>query len=408
MNRSERAALLLLSSAAILGCGRTPRSGPPQAKTPLVSVSHPVVAEVVEFENFTGRTDAVKTVQVVARVTGYIKPHLTRAGAEVSAGDPLFEIDARPYQAEVDRTEATVAQAEARLKRLDADYARAKLLMGRAALSRAEFDQTVGDHAEAKAAVEVARADRELAQLNLGFTRVTAPIGGRTSRGLIDPGGLVKADETILTSIVSLDPIYVYFDVDERTLLRLRQLVRDGKLKSHREATLPVRVALADEDGFPHEGTIDFSDNRVDPNTGTLSVRGVIPNPEPRAFTPGMFVRVRLPIGSPRRALLVPERALVTEHGQKDVYIVAGDGEVVRRPVVVGPLRGGLRVIEQGLAEDEEVIVSGLQRARPGAKVRVREVQPESSLAASAPRPTAGIGPSNGSTPVDARSQGGQ
>lgn len=372
MRKVECAVVVVMSYTMILGCDRG-RPTTPQTKTPLVSVSRPVVDEVTEYEDFTGRTDAVNTVQVVARVTGYLKPHLTRAGAVVAKGTPLFEIDDRPYRAEVGRTEAAVAQAATRLKRLDADYARARSLFGKGALSQAEFDLTSGDRAEAKAAVEIARAERELAQLNLGFTKVVAPIAGRTSRGLVDPGGLVKAGETILTSIVSLDPIYVYFDVDESTLLRLRRLVREGKIKSRREATVPILVGLADEEGFPRTGAIDFSDNRMDPTKGTMSVRGVVANPEPRALMPGMFARVRVPIGGPRRSLVVPEKAVARERGESYVYIVDEEHKVIRRPVGTGTLAGGLRVIGRGLLGDEMVVTSGLERIRPGDEVRVRE-----------------------------------
>ena len=217
----------------------------------------------------------------------------------------------------------------------------------------------------------VAEADRDLAALNLDFTRVTAPIGGRLSRRMVDPGNLVKADETALTSIVSLDPMFVYFDVDERTVLRIRRLIREGKIKSRTETELPVQVALADEDGFPRTGFINFSDNKVDPNTGTLRVRGVVENPKPHVLSPGMFLRVRLPIGKPYQALMIAERALGTDQGRKFLYVVNGDDEVEQRPVKVGQLNDeGMRVIEQGLQPGERVIVNGIQRVRAGKKVK--------------------------------------
>ena len=296
-------------------------------------------------------------VEVRARVNGYLEKVNFKDGDEVKEGAVLFEIDPRPYEAEVARTEAAVGQSEAHYKRLEADLKRARSLVARQAIGREEFDKIVGDYAEAGASVGIAKANRDLAKLNLGFTKVTAPISGRLSRRMVDPGNLVKADETILTSIVSLDPMYVYFDVDERTLLRFRRLIAEGKIKSRTQAEIPIFAALADEEGFPHKGIIDFSENRVDPNTGTLRVRAVIANPAPRVLSPGLFMRVRLPVGTPHKALLVAEQALGTDQGRKFLYVVKPgkdkDGKAVPnaaeyRPVNVGALHDGLRVVDRG------------------------------------------------------------
>ncbi len=368
--RSHHALVIFaLTCAAFTGCTQeAPKLAP--TKPPVVLVSTPVSDEVTEFEDFTGRTDAVFSVEVRARVTGYLEKVNFKDGAEVKEGDLLFQIDPRIYQAELDRAEATILQAEARLKRLEADNRRATMLFNRGAISREEFERISSDFAEGTASVGIAKANRDLAKLNVGYTKVTAPISGRISRRLVDPGNLVQADQTALTTIVSLDPMYVYFDIDERTMLKFRRLIREGKIQSRESgAVVPVLTALSDEEGFPHVGAINFSDNRVDASTGTLRVRGSIANPNPRVLSPGLFMRVRVPIGTPRYALMISEQSLGTDQGRKFLYVVNDKNEVVYRPVKVGPLNEGLRVIEDGLKRGERVIVSGLQRVKPGAKV---------------------------------------
>ena len=295
----------------------------PPPKPPVVMIAEPVVREVTDYEEgLVGQTAAVQMVEVRARVNGYLEKVNFKDGDEVKEGAVLFEIDPRPYDAEVARTEAAVGLSEAHYKRLEADLKRARSLVARQAIGREEFDKIVGDYAEAGASVGIAKANRDLAKLNQEFAKVTAPISGRLSRRMVDPGNLVQADETILTTIVSLDPMYVYFDVDERTLLRIRRLIAEGKIKSRTQAEIPIFAALADEEGFPHKGIIDFSENRVDPNTGTLRVRAVIANPAPRVFSPGLFMRVRLPVGNPHKSLLVAEQALGTDQGRKFLYVV--------------------------------------------------------------------------------------
>jgi RND family efflux transporter MFP subunit len=246
-----------------------------------------------EAADFTGRTEAPVTVDVRARVTGYLAKAAFKEGAEVKQGDALFEIDPRPYQAEVARTDAALAAAEAHVKRAEIDFKRAKALLDRSAISREEYDKLAGDLDEAKALVVVAKASRDIASLNLSFTKVAAPIAGRVGRRLVDPGNIVKADETTVTTIVGDDPMYVYFDMDERTYLSLRQAMRDGKIKVAKMDDLPVAVGLANEDGFLHKGKIDFVDNRVDAAKGTIRVRVVLPNAD-GLLVPGLFARVRL------------------------------------------------------------------------------------------------------------------
>jgi RND family efflux transporter MFP subunit len=276
--------LILLLTAALNGCNRsqTKISDPP---SPEVNVSTPVTREITDTVEFTGHTEARKTICIRARVSGYLVKVLFQEGAEVREGDPLFEIDPRTYQADYDRAVANLAQARAHLIRLQANFKRAQNLITTKAISQADYDQAVGDRDEADAAVKVAVAALHTAELNLTWTRVTAPISGRISRQLIDPGNLVKADDTALTTIVSLDPMYAYFDIDERTMLQIQRLVRAGKVKSAQGEGAKVTMGLADEDGYPHVGTINFTDNQVDGPTGTLRFRGVFPNPD-RVLSP--------------------------------------------------------------------------------------------------------------------------
>ncbi|MDB5348855.1 MAG: family efflux transporter, subunit [Planctomycetota bacterium] len=398
--RQRRKIVLATTAMALtllgpIGCDRN-AAKPPPPKPPEVFTSEPVIKEVTDYEEFVGQTTAAQTVEIRARVNGYLEKINFKDGDEVRENTVLFEIDPRQYDADLARTEASLAQAEAHAKRLSADYARAASLKGREVLSRQEYDQVTGDYSEANAAVGMAKAARALAKLNESYTKVTAPISGRLSRRMVDRGNLIKADETMLTTIVSLDPIYVYFDVDERTLLRLRRLLAEGKIKSRSEANrILIYAGLADEfagdppeQAFPHEGNINFSENRLEQSTGTLRIRAEIPNPEPRVLSPGIFMRVKLPIGTPHQALLVPEQALGTDQGNKFLYVVTDGkipikdpktgkdtgkfraGKVVEyRKVRVGSLHFGLRVVESNLKPGEKFVLTGLQRVRPGAEV---------------------------------------
>lgn len=376
--------LALLAPAA--GCRRAESAKVDPAKNapPEVLVAQPVEREVTDYEDFTGRVDAANSVEVRARVTGYLDKVFFEDGVEVQQGDLLFEIDPRPYQTEVDRTEATLAQAEAHMRSADTEYQRTSSLLKRNTVTREEYQLMADALAEARAGVGIQKAANEMARLNLEFTKVRAPLTGRISRRLKDPGNLVQADVTPLTTIVSLNPLDIYFDVDERTVLRLRRLVRDGKIQSRSEASLPFLVALADEEGFPRQGTINFSDNRIDSSTGTLPVRGMIENSPPYVLSPGLFVRVRLPIGKPYRALMIAEQALGSDQGRKYLYVINDKSEAEFRAVTIGPAQEGLRVIENGLKPDDRVVVSGLQRLRPGAKVVAKPMPDPSAPAESA------------------------
>jgi RND family efflux transporter MFP subunit len=372
--------LLLLACAAVTGCNQTQaQNGGPQP-TPEVQVALPVTKEILDYEEFPGRTEAVSSVEVKARATGYLDKVNFTDGAEVKKDDVLFEIDPRSYAADLNRAEASLVQAQAHLTRLNSDYDRMSALLPVKGVSREDFDRVAGDRAEAVAAVGVAKAGRELAKLNLSFTKVTAPISGRISRRMIDPGNLVKADDTPLTTIMAQDPIYAYFDLDERTTLHIQQLIREGKMSWTKDKGMKVLLGLANEEGVSREGTVNFADNRVDPDTGTWRLRGVFANDD-RVLTPGMFVRVRLLIGSKYQATMIAEQALGTDQGQKFVYVVQkvtqkdAQGatreieQVENRRVKVGRLQDGLRVITDGLKNDERVIISGLQRVRSKVEV---------------------------------------
>jgi RND family efflux transporter MFP subunit len=338
---------------------------------------------VTDYADFTGRTAAVDSIEVRAHVWGYLDRVNFREGALVKKDDVLFEIDPRLYRADFERARGTVAQFEARVHRTERDYRRAKSLIARGAASQEDHDRYEADYREAVANLDVARANRDLAALNLGYTKVRAPVGGRASRYVVTVGNLIQSGDqgggTLLTTLVSVDPMYVYFDMDERTVLHVRQLIREGKARSA-GAEWPVAIGLANQEGFPHRGTIDFEDNQVNPKTGTLRVRGVFPNKD-EALSPGFFARVRVPIGRAHRALLVTDRALDTDQGQKVLYVVNDKNEVVSRPVRLGALHDGLREIAEGLRPGETVIVNGLQQVRPGVTVQPRLVDMPTSRA---------------------------
>lgn len=359
---------------------------------PIAVYDTPIVREVTDYEEFPGDTDSPYSVQILARVSGYMTRVYFKDGTMVRKGDKLFEIDPQMYQADLQRAKGTVAQYEAHVKRLDKEYARAKNLLGRGKVSQEEYDRYEADLREAEANLEVARANRKLAELNLEWTEVTAPIDGLLSRRMVDPGNLVKSDTSVLTTVVSLDPLYVYFDVHEQAMLRLKRLMQSGKLKLQAQGTkaVPVQIALSDEPDFPHRGIVDFTDNKVDLNTGTLRFRARIDNPADaqgnRFIVPGLFVRVRLPIGDPHPATMIAEQSLVSDQGRKYVFVIkpklGEDGRpetgkkgepkqiAVRRDVgEVGVLRDGYREVEKGVEPGDWVVRSGMQRLKDGVEV---------------------------------------
>ena len=365
-----------LCIALAAGCSQGKAAPPPMAmKPPEVDVCLPVYREVTDFEDFTGQTESVRTIDIRARVTGYLKAVHFKHGADVKKGELLFEVEPTHYEAEHARAEGVLAQAEARLARLKLDYARAEQNKRTAVITQAEFDLVSGDMAEAEANVKSAKAALKIATVNLGYCTIRAPIDGRMSRPNVDPGNIVKTDDTLLSRIVAQDPMWVYFDLDERTMLRLRRLSLSGEHVSVGEAGLPVFIGLADEDDFPHRGVLNFEDNRLDPSTGTLRVRGEFSNAD-RLLQPGLFVRVRLPIGKPSQALLVPEQAVGTDQGQKFVYVVDTDNKITYRRVKSGKLYDGLRVIANGVSPGERIVTKGVQRVQPGMEVEPKLLEP--------------------------------
>jgi multidrug efflux system membrane fusion protein len=367
MNHRRIAAIALLVSAPLAGCGHATKESV-KSTLPAFTVAKAVSDEVTDYEEFPGHLDAFKQVEIRARVGGYLVEALFADGDEVKEGADLFLVDPRPYEAQLAQSEASVKKADAHLARLNSDVRRANSLFARGAINRQEADRSEGDYAEAKADRDRSLAAYELAKLDMGYTRVTAPIAGRLGRRLVDPGTLVRAGVTPLATIVALDPIYVYLNVDEHTS---RKLIGFARSLGFGEHELTALVGLADQPGeFPYPVTVTFSDNQVDAASGTLSVRGAIPNPiradGSRMFVPGMYARVRVPLGSPRRALLVPDRALGTDQGRKFLYVVDPEHRIVFRPVVTGPAHKGMRVIEEGLRPDESFVAGDVSRIMAG------------------------------------------
>jgi len=367
----DRTFFALLALVAALGAGCGPQKPPPAPPPPTVSVTEVVQREVMEWDEYTGRLEPVESVEVRARVNGYLESIHFEDGALVKKNDLLFVIDPRPYKTDYDRAEAELARAETRLELASNDFDRAGRLFKSHAISEEEYDSRSKAKKEADSNLTAAKAALEGARLNLEYTRVQAPIDGRISRRYVTAGNLVHGGTgmpTLLTTIVSIDPIYCYIDADERSVLRYQQLSREGKRVSARDFKIPCEMALANETGFPHKGMIDFVDNRLDPNTGTLRARGVFTNSN-RALTPGLFARLRIPGSGKYQALLLPDRAFSSDQTLKFVYVVNAQGKVEFRPVTVGPVVDGLRVVRDGLKAGERVIVEGHMRVRPGITV---------------------------------------
>ena len=368
-----------------MGCEQQRVTSPAVGEHPTVVVTQPLEKELADFAEFTGRTDAVESVEIRARVSGYLNKIHYKPGREIEAGGLLFEIDSRPYDAELERCEATLATARASLKQAQAEMLRAEELHARKISTQADYDRAVADLSHAEASVDSTQASVTKAKLNQDFTKVTAPISGRTSRELITEGNLVTADSTALTTIVSLDPIYAYFDIDERTLLYIQQKIREHKIDSARDRdNVEIRLEMANETGFPHQGVIDVVDNRIDAGTGTMQIRGRFPNSE-RKLTPGLFIRIQMQLGPARSRLLIPERALAQQQGQRYVYVVSAEQKIERRNVTVGRRDGALRVIETGLQPGDRVVVQGQQRVRPGVEVKFDQEAASAKVSASEP-----------------------
>jgi len=369
--------VLVLVAGILSGCGD---SKPPQAAAaaPPVTVAQPVKRTVTDWDEFTGRFDAVEQVQIRARVGGFITAVEFRDGAFVSTGDLLYLIDARPFEAVATQADGQLSDARARVELAKRELDRALTLQQSQNVADNIVDQRRQALQAARAAQTQAEGLLKAAQLNVEFTHVTAPIGGRVSRHLVSVGNLVQGSEggsTLLTSIVSLDPIYIYFDLDEATYLKYNRLWFEGKRPSSRDNPNPVEVTLTGETKPSHNGTVNFLDNQLDVSTGTLRGRAVIANKD-LSILPGQFGRVRLIASAPYDALLVPDGAIATDQARKIVFVVKDDNTVEAKPVTLGPLDEGLRIVREGLKPEDHVIVDGLQRARVGAKVTPHEAKP--------------------------------
>lgn len=366
-----------LASLLLVACGGGQDAQ--QQQQAEVGVAKPVTRMLTDWDEYTGRLEAVESVEVRARVSGYLQSVHFRDGALVDEGDLLFVIDPRPYRATLEEAKAALTGAEVRLELARNDLERAQRLYQSRAISEEELDARTQQQREAVAALEEAQAAVQAAGLNLEFTRVSAPISGRIGRKLVTDGNLVSggtANSTLLTTIVSLDPIHAYFTADERAYLRYVRLSREGARPSSRDAANPVRMQLADEEGFPHVGYMDFVNNEIDEETGTMQGRAIFDNPD-GLLIPGLFGRVQLLGRGPYEALLVPEAAIATDQSQRFVWVLDENDAAVRRRLELGRREGSLRVVRSGLEPDDRVVVEGLQRVRPGATLAPRPAEIE-------------------------------
>jgi RND family efflux transporter, MFP subunit len=362
------AAPLALIVVSLVGCGKGQGQAP---QPPEVMVAQVLSQKITDWDEYTGRFQAIDTVEVRPRVSGYIDQVQFREGQPVKKGETLIVIDPRPYQADFDRAKAGLALAKAQRELATLEAERVHRLKDSGAVSQEEFDERLSALHQQEASVAGAQAEYDAAALNLSFTKVTAPIDGQASRAEITRGNLVTGGNnggTLLTTIVSTDPMYVYFDGDEHAYLRYNQLARAGERPSSRTFANPVRVGLANEEGFPHEGHMDFVDNQLNVRTGTIRGRAVLDNKD-GLFTPGMFARVQLLGTSEREAILIEERAIGTDQTQNFVLVVTADNKVEYRPVQLGRSIRGLRIVNKGLKASDVIVVNGLQRVRPGTPV---------------------------------------
>ena len=382
-NRLPTLSALLIGSL-FTSCGKQAQ---PPTPLPVVSVTQPVVREVVEWDEYIGRLESPETVEVRARVSGYLDKVHFKEGKEVRKGDLLFTIDPRPYQAEFDHANAEYERAVSQTDLAKNDFERAKRLIATKAISEEDYDTKSKTYTAVQAAVRSAKATLDSAKLNLDFTQIRAPIDGRISRAVVTEGNLISSGvagsgATLLTTIVSLNPLYLYGDADERSVLKYLHLRREGTRVSARDELIPAEMGLADEAGFPHKGYMDFVDNRIDPGTGTMRARGVFSNAD-HSLSPGFFGRIRIPGSGKYPALLIPDRALGSDQAQKFVYVVNAEKKVEFRPVKIGPMIDGLRVVKEGLKPGEQIVIEGLLRVRPGIVVEAKpwEGSPQTAAA---------------------------
>jgi RND family efflux transporter MFP subunit len=372
--------------------GRAPAGGQaPGAPPPLVTISQPVAREIVEWDEYTGRFDAVDFVEVRARVSGFLTEVHFTDGQMVKKGDPLFTLDARPFERALESAKAELAAAKTKVESTMKDVVRGKPLVDRRIISEKVFDDRENLKREAEAAVDVAEAKVRTAELDLSFTKIISPLDGRASRNLVSVGNYVTGGgagtQTLLTTIVTQDPIQFYFDVSENNTIKYKRLGANGGTKPGQPGAA-IEIALPDDKGFPHTGRLDFTDNRLDNATGTLRARAVLEN-KAGLFTAGMFGRARIAGSQAYRAVMLPDDAIGTDQANKFVYTVAEDGTVARKVVTLGPINGGLRIVRTGLAAEDWVVIKGLQRARPGQKVTPKREPLQVSIAPAGAAPAA-------------------
>lgn len=373
---------VMLLSALLVGCDEgVAQNAAPQA--PVLSAADVVVKSISQWDSFNGRIEAVESVQLRPRVSGYIDKVNYADGQEVKKGEVLFTIDDRTYRAALEQAQATLARAKTQASLARSEANRTDKLVNTNLVSREEWEQRRAAATQAQADIRAAQAAVDAAQLNLDFTKVTAPIDGRASRALITSGNLVTAGDSasVLTTLVSQKTVYVYFDVDESTYLHYQSLARSGQGASSNHLALPVEIGLVGEEGYPHQGKVDFLDNQLTPSTGTIRMRALLDNAQ-RQFTPGLFARVRLPGSAEFNATLIDDKAVLTDQDRKYVYVVDKDGKAQRRDITPGRLADGLRIVQQGLKPGDRVIVDGLQKVfMPGMPVNAKTVAMTASTA---------------------------
>lgn len=372
----------MLLSVLLAGCDNgVAQNAVPQA--PAVSAADVVVKSISQWDSFNGRIEAVESVQLRPRVSGYIDKVNYTDGQEVKKGEVLFTIDDRTYRAALEQAQAALARAKTQANLARSEANRTDKLINTNLVSREEWEQRRSAAVQAQADINAAQAAVDAAQLNLDFTKVTAPIDGRASRALITSGNLVTAGDSasVLTTLVSQKTVYVYFDVDESTYLHYQNLARSGQGASSNHLALPVEIGLTGEDGYPHQGKVDFLDNQLTPSTGTIRMRALLDNAQ-RQFTPGLFARVRLPGSAEFKATLIDDKAVLTDQDRKYVFIVDKEGKAQRRDITPGRLAAGLRIVQQGLNPGDKVIVDGLQKVFvPGMPVNAKTVAMTTSTA---------------------------
>ncbi|EKM5719237.1 efflux RND transporter periplasmic adaptor subunit [Enterobacter cloacae] len=365
----------VLLSALLVGCDEgVAQNAAPQA--PTVSAADVVVKSISQWDSFNGRIEAVESVQLRPRVSGYIDKVNYTDGQEVKKGQVLFTIDDRTYRATLEQAQAALARAKTQASLAQSEANRTDKLVNTHLVSREEWEQRRAAAVQAQADIRAAQAAVDAAQLNLDFTKVTAPIDGRASRALITSGNLVTAGDSasVLTTLVSQKTVYVYFDVDESTYLHYQKLALSGQGAASNHQALPVEIGLVGEDGYPHQGKVDFLDNQLTPSTGTIRMRALLDNTQ-RQFTPGLFARVRLPGSAEFQATLIDDKAVLTGQDRKYVYVVDKESKAQRRDITPGRLADGLRIVQQGLKPGDKVIVDGLQKVfMPGMPVNAKTV----------------------------------